>query len=460
MAPNKKLVAGGVSLTVAALLFSGTFAWISGVQEATNQFVKEDYNVTLHDVLDNTPVTDGSSHQVSWTAGNKVNKDIWVSNDGSDDILVRVKLIETMKSRKGAVENVNVKDVVHGSKGDDLHDHVTWTTGSVKSYDEWKALSADEQHGNYWVLAGDGYAYWMQPLKPSGEEDTAGAEGNTGLLLDDVTLNEGQEGAIEYTIKVEMDAIDAALAGLSEEGATWTSDEAKALAAAAVYDPIAEEIARIDEDLANPPSDDIAYVSAYTAQKEKARNYYVQAQAASTPEEKEAFLYDAKWFDLLAETQIVGGEYARLDTSNGEKFVMKVTDRAPGSSPIQEVCKGTILMYYSKDRSASRFNTLGAPKSWQYTAGDKDNILRQYQATAIQDGAMKNVTAKNLDLTTWDDHPELLTKHTFDGLTATYVVTGSGSSAVSEEFLNDFKAGKYGTLANEVPENNYVNWAK
>ena len=136
MTPKKKAVTGAVCLTAAALLFSGTFAWVSGVQEATNQFVKDDYKVTLHDVLDGTPVTDGGAHQVNWAAGSEVNKDIWVSNDGSDDILVRVKLTETMKLRKGAEELVNVKDAVHGSEADTLHDYVTWTTGSVKTYDE------------------------------------------------------------------------------------------------------------------------------------------------------------------------------------------------------------------------------------------------------------------------------------------------------------------------------------
>ena len=55
MTPKKKAVTGAVCLTAAALLFSGTFAWVSGVQEATNQFVKDDYKVTLHDVLDGTP---------------------------------------------------------------------------------------------------------------------------------------------------------------------------------------------------------------------------------------------------------------------------------------------------------------------------------------------------------------------------------------------------------------------
>ena len=61
---KKSLVVGGVALTTAALLFSGTFAWVSSVQEATNRFLMEDYNVALHDVLDGTPVDNGGSHQV------------------------------------------------------------------------------------------------------------------------------------------------------------------------------------------------------------------------------------------------------------------------------------------------------------------------------------------------------------------------------------------------------------
>ena len=97
---KKTWVVGGVALTAAALMFSGTFAWISGVQEATNQFVQEDYDVALHDVLDGTPVTDGGAHQVNWAAGSEVNKDIWVSNEGSDDILVRVKRSEERRVGK------------------------------------------------------------------------------------------------------------------------------------------------------------------------------------------------------------------------------------------------------------------------------------------------------------------------------------------------------------------------
>lgn len=197
---KKSLVVGGVALTTAALLFSGTFAWVSSVQEATNRFLMEDYNVALHDVLDGTPVDNGGSHQVEWVAGTEVNKDIWVSNEGSDNILVRVKLIENMRIRKGTEEKLNVENVVHGSAEDVLHDYVTWTNGAaVKTYDEWKELSKEEQSGEYWVLADDGYAYWMKPLAPSGDEDAVGAVGNTALLLDGVTLNEGQEGAIEYT---------------------------------------------------------------------------------------------------------------------------------------------------------------------------------------------------------------------------------------------------------------------
>ena len=458
MTPKKKAVTGAVCLTAAALLFSGTFAWVSGVQEATNQFVKDDYKVTLHDVLDGTPVTDGGAHQVNWAAGSEVNKDIWVSNEGSDDILVRVKLTETMKLRKGAEELVNVKDAVHGSEADTLHDYVTWTTGSVKTYDEWKALSKDEQHGSYWVLADDGYAYWMQPLAPSGEEDTAGAAGNTGLLLDAVTLKEGQEGAVEYTIQVEMDAIDAKLAGLTEEGATWTSDAAKALAAAAVYDPIAEEIQRIDAELASPPTEEQAYVSAYVKQKEKARDFYVQAQSATDAEQRDRLLYDAKWYDLLAETQYINGDYVVNSNATGGQFIMKVTNRTPSTGSIQEVCDCTLIMYYNGD-SSSQCKTLSVPQNKVHSSS-ADSTVRQYKVTAIQDGALKYFKARNLNLTSWDDRTDLLTEHTFDGLTATYVVKGSGSSAVKTEFLNDFKAGKYGKLANEVPENNYVSWAK
>ncbi|HJD20676.1 MAG TPA: hypothetical protein H9915_02540 [Candidatus Gemmiger faecigallinarum] len=453
---KKRLVVGGVAVTVAALLFSGTFAWISGVQEATNRFVLEDYNVALHDTLDGTAVDNGGSHEVKWTPGVPMDKDIWISNDGSDDILVRVKLTETMKIRKGTETRLDVADAVHGSEEDAaIHEHVDWTFGEVKSYAEWKELTADEQRGAYWVLADDGYVYWMQPLTPSGDEDTAGAEGNTGLLVDAVTLKEDEEGAIEYTIDVEMDAIDAKLAGLTEEGATWTSDAAKELAAAATYDPIAEEIERIEEDLANPPSDDISFQSAYIAQKKNAIKEYQAAQAAATPEEKQQHLINAKWYDLFAESQIVGGEYVCGSNGGSNQYIMQVTSRTPGEGVVDEECTATLIMY----EPGKRIDKLTTPPVYNHTSY-KDNVYRRYEVTAVADGAFQNATAKNLDLVSWSKKPELLGAHTFDGLTATYVVIGPKSSQVSEEFLNAFKAGEYGVLANEVPEGNYIWWAK
>ena len=168
---------------------------------------------------------------------------------------------------------------------------MTWTTGSVKTYDEWKALSKDEQHGSYWVMADDGYAYWMQPLAPSGEEDTAGALGNTGLLLDAVTLKEGQEGAIEYTIQVEMDAIDAKLAGLTDEDATWTSDAAKALAAAAVYDPVRDAVDRVDAAM------DAATTEYGKEKLQAARDAYTAAAAAEDPAVQAEKMHEGKWYE-------------------------------------------------------------------------------------------------------------------------------------------------------------------
>ena len=139
MKMKKRFLVGGVVLTAAALAFSGAFAWISGVQQTSNQFVLEDYNVKLHDVLAGTPVENGDAQQVKWTPGEAVDKDIWVSNDGSDDILVRVKLSETLKMRKGAETLLDVANVVHGSEEDtQIHEHVSWTTGNVKTYAEWQ----------------------------------------------------------------------------------------------------------------------------------------------------------------------------------------------------------------------------------------------------------------------------------------------------------------------------------
>ena len=436
---KKTWVVGGVALTAAALMFSGTFAWISGVQEATNQFVQEDYDVALHDVLDGTPVTDGGSHQVNWTAGGEVNKDIWVSNEGSDDILVRVKLTETMKLRKGAEELVNVKDAVHGSEADTLHDYVTWTTGSVKTYDEWKALSKDEQHGSYWVLADDGYAYWMQPLAPSGEEDTAGAAGNTGLLLDAVTLKEGQEGAVEYTIQVEMDAIDAKLAGLTDEGATWTSDAAKALAAAAVYDPVQDAVDRVDAAM------DAATTEYGKEKLQAARDAYTAAAAAEDPAVQAEKMHEGKWYETYAQV-FEDPEHYGADNKFDAQFLYskeylndeKVDVGPDGSNGHVYDCK--ILMFNPVDHIKEV--KLASEIIETITSGEV-NVYRIKGRVA--DGAFQYVSISKLYLKNLDSAS--FTAHTFDGLTANTVIIKDVDTAVVEAMKNR-EYGDYTSVVN------------
>lgn len=435
---KKRWIMGGVGLTVAALMFSGTFAWVSGVQEATNQFVMEDYDVTLHDVLGDTPVTNGGSHQIDWTAGSEINKDIWVSNDGSDDILVRVKLAETMKIRKGSTEKLNVKDVVHGSKEDVLHDHVTWTTGSVKSYEDWQALTPDEQHGSYWVLAGDGYAYWMQPLEPSNEDDTAGALGNTGLLLDAVTLKEGEEGAIEYTIKAEMDAIDAKLAGLSEDGATWTSEEAKKLAAAAVYNPTNDAINRVDEALAKATTE---------LGKEKlqaAKEAYTAAASAEDPAAKEEKMQEGKWYETFANVFEDPEHYGADNRYNAKYLYSKeythdeqVNLGPNGSKGHMYNC--VVLMFNPIDH-ISEINL-----SSKINETINEGEVNVYQINGhVADGAFKYVSVSKLKLKSLD--ASSFTAHTFDGLTANTVITLDVDTAVVEAMKNR-EYGDYTSIA-------------
>ena len=446
---KKRFLVGGVVLTAAALVFSGAFAWISGVQQTSNQFVLEDYNVKLHDMLAGTPVEDGGAQQVKWTPGEAVDKDIWVSNDGSDDILVRVKLSETLKMRKGPETLLDVANVTHGSEeGPQIHEHVSWTTGNVKTYAEWQELPQDEQRGAFWVLADDGYAYWMQPLTPSGDEDTAGALGNTGLLVDAVTLAECSSGAIEYTIDVEMDAIDAKLAGLEEDGATWTSDAAKALATAAIYDPIASEIERLEQEIANPPSEDKAFSTAYVKQKQNAVEEYKAAQAAATPEEKQAHLTNARWYDLYAETQIVGGDYVYLPAlRNGPEAIGKVTNRVVPGDKADEDCDVQLVMV----KPGVEIKELTANFS-KYETTHLDPTSRQYTVTSLADGVFQGVEVTNLKLESWQSHPELLNKHTFDGMTVKTVVMFNAE----DDFIDAVKAGAYGTFANEP---NYKNFA-
>ena len=439
MKMKKRFLVGGVVLTAAALAFSGAFAWISGVQQTSNQFVLEDYNVKLHDVLAGTPVENGDAQQVKWTPGEAVDKDIWVSNDGSDDILVRVKLSETLKMRKGAETLLDVANVVHGSEGDtQIHEHVSWTTGNVKTYAEWQELTQEEQCGAYWVLADDGYAYWMQPLTPSGDEDTAGALGNTGLLVDAVTLAEGSSGAIEYTIDVEMDAIDAKLAGLEEDGATWTSDAAKALAAAATYDPMSSALERVDAALAE------AETELGAARLQSAKAAYEAAAAAENEAVRAEKMHEGAWYELYAKVFEDPSNYGAYTQYNAQYIYSKTyTGEGPADvgsgDKVARMYDCTILMF----DPVNHLGSIDLPDKITNTVAGADYVENFYLKN-IADGAFQYVSVSKLHLDSLADKD--LTAHTFDGLTVTSkVIYGS----LDKEFWQAVQAGEYGTFANE-----------
>ena len=92
-----------------------------------------------------------------------------------------------------ATWNIDVNDVIDGTKtlSEDYSSYVSVTEGthtattSLSAYvitmDEWLALPADQQVGNFWVWDNDGWAYWASPINP----ETA-----TGVLLDGINRTE------------------------------------------------------------------------------------------------------------------------------------------------------------------------------------------------------------------------------------------------------------------------------
>ena len=86
----------------------------------------------------------------------------------------------------------------------------------------------------------------------------------------------------------------------------------------------------------------------------------MQAQSATDAEQRDRLLYDAKWYDLLAETQYINGDYVVNSNATGGQFIMKVTNRTPSTGSIQEVCDCTLIMYYNGTGS-SQCKTLSVP---------------------------------------------------------------------------------------------------
>jgi len=230
---TRKIKAGFAVVCALALFMAGTFAWEQIINHV-NEFTGKRDDVTMHDDFD--PSTG--------------QKDVYVENQGSKPIFIRVKLNEAMNLtsytwRPAAGDwtthtyGTTAENCGHANAAGKLfHDYFKWTMGGWKYYvpaagleqivhdtrtyteTDFNAGTAKktpdavmitaagflamtpEQQADFigWIYDTDGYAYWSQPLN-KGEV--------TGLLLHKVTTDASLKNTdYYYAIDVIVEAVD------------------------------------------------------------------------------------------------------------------------------------------------------------------------------------------------------------------------------------------------------------
>lgn len=86
---HKKTVAIGAVLLSAVLIVVGTFAWFTTTDKVENVFQMDAFDVVITEAFDNT--------DVPLMPGADITKEVGVSNNGNVDVVVRVKLEETLR---------------------------------------------------------------------------------------------------------------------------------------------------------------------------------------------------------------------------------------------------------------------------------------------------------------------------------------------------------------------------
>lgn len=86
---HKKTVAIGAVLLSAVLIVVGTFAWFTTTDKVENVFQMDAFDVVITEAFDNT--------DVPLMPGANITKEVGVSNNGNVDVVVRVKLEETLQ---------------------------------------------------------------------------------------------------------------------------------------------------------------------------------------------------------------------------------------------------------------------------------------------------------------------------------------------------------------------------
>lgn len=223
---NKKRTAVVAAATAAALVLTGTFAWVmKNDQTKLNKFTAKDpgtYEVELKEDFDpNNP----------WA-----NKDVWVENKGDNPVIVRVRLEEfyDLEFRNGTTYNIkegysqgsdNGSAIFKVPGGSELADDLTADSSTgidknvilkfgengtgVTTMEKWNAMDANAKAAVKWVIDKDGWCYYTKALL-YGEK--------TSHLLDDVDFNEdlflkshSKPYNLDYKINVRLQAISADL---------------------------------------------------------------------------------------------------------------------------------------------------------------------------------------------------------------------------------------------------------
>ena len=85
---NKKRIAIGAVALAVVLIVAGTFAWFTTTDKVANVFEMDNFDVTITEDFDPS--------DVPLNPGANVTKEVGITNGGNVDVLVRVKLEETL----------------------------------------------------------------------------------------------------------------------------------------------------------------------------------------------------------------------------------------------------------------------------------------------------------------------------------------------------------------------------
>lgn len=114
---NKKKIAIGAVALSAVLVAAGTFAWFTTTDKVENIFDMDNFDVVITEDFDPS--------DVPLVPGTDITKEVGVSNNGNVDVLVRVKLEETLSllqmetdAEGGTVDKIKVVYETEGNKAE------------------------------------------------------------------------------------------------------------------------------------------------------------------------------------------------------------------------------------------------------------------------------------------------------------------------------------------------------